>query len=427
MHLKTISKKTNVDQLMFAFALLMVFGMPWSRVCFQLGLYGFMGCFLLSGKWQEKFRTLGHSKVFLSAAILSLLAVISLSYTAAPMKMAWVDVSRYLKLLMVGAMMLALDSRKKRLGILAALGAGIAVLMLPTLLDASGVATALHLPIKQFANQAYTTEHTAKGFANLVYWKNQIAHGFFVSILCFISLCCAAQWKRFRLPLVLLAIVCVIDIVFLIYGRMALLSLAASLPLFVLLQIRSLKIRLLAVACLLGLFAAAYFSMDVVNQRIQTIVTEARGYYQDDNPATSAGVRLHYWKTSLQLFNESKLFGVGAGGFRHFLETTQDQFSNENHSHTHNEYLTALAQYGLVGLAALLAVLVLAYRQARTLDDKVERNCYQGILAIFALGCLSDSMLYNQDEGWTLVFVFALIAGAMHEKMARPRTALPTP
>jgi len=323
--------------------------------------------------------------------------------------------------------MLALDSRKKRLGILAALGAGIAVLMLPTLLDASGVATALHLPIKQFANQAYTTEHTAKGFANLVYWKNQIAHGFFVSILCFISLCCAAQWKRFRLPLVLLAIVCVIDIVFLIYGRMALLSLAASLPLFALLQIRSLKIRLLAVACLLGLFAAAYFSMDVVNQRIQTIVTEARGYYQDDNPATSAGVRLHYWKTSLQLFNESKLFGVGAGGFRHFLETTQDQFSNENHSHTHNEYLTALAQYGLVGLAALLAVLVLAYRQARTLDDKVERNCYQGILAIFALGCLSDSMLYNQDEGWTLVFVFALIAGAMHEKMARPRTALPTP
>lgn len=427
MHLKTIYQKTNVEQLMFVFTLLMVFGMPWSRVFFQLGLYGFIGCFLFSGRWHEKLRTVGGSKVFLSAAALSLLAVISLSYTTAPMKLAWVDVSRYLKLLMVGAMMFSLDSREKRLGVLFALAAGIAVLMLPTLLDASGVALFFHLPIRQFANQAYSTEHIAKGFANLVYWKNQIAHGFFVSILCFICLCCAAQWKRFRLPLVLLAAICIIDIVFLIYGRMALLSLAVSLPLFALLQIRSLRFRMLTLACILTIFTASYFSIDVVNQRIETIVTEARVYYKENNPATSAGIRLHYWTISLQLFNESKLLGVGAGGFRYFLETTHDQFSTENHSHTHNEYLTALAQYGLLGLAALMAMLALGYQNARKVDDKVERHCYQGILIIFALGCLSDSMLYNQDEGWTLVFVLALIAGATREMMEMPKSALTTP
>lgn len=415
MHLKTIYEKTNVEQLMFVFTLLMVFGMPWSRVFFQLGLYGVIGCFVFSGRWHEKFMTLGSSKVFLSAAALSLVAVISLSYTTAPMKLAWVDVSRYLKLLMVGAMMFSLDSREKRLGVLFALAAGIAVLMLPTLLDASGVAALLHLPIKQFANQSYSAEHVAKGFANLVYWKNQIAHGFFVSILCFICLCCAAQYKRFRVPLVLLAAICVIDIVFFIYGRMALLSLAASLLLFALLQVRSLRVRMLTLACILSIFSVAYFAMDVVNQRIETIASEARDYYQDSNPVTSAGVRLHYWKISLQLFNKSRLLGVGAGGFRDFLETSHDQFAAENHSHTHNEYLTALAQYGLIGLAALMAVLVLGYQHARKVKDKVERHCYQGILVIFALGCLSDSMLYNQDEGWTLVFVLALIAAATHK------------
>ena len=410
---------------MFVFVLLMVFGMPWSSVFFKLGLYGFIGCFLLSGRWREKFSTVSDSKVFLSAAALSLLAVISLSYTTAPMSLAWVDASRYLKLLMIGAMMFALDSRKKRLGVLVALATGITVLMLPTLLDGSGLATTLDLPIKQFANQSYSAEHTAKGFSNLVYWKNQIAHGFFVSILCFICLCCAVQWKRYCLPLALLAAICVIDIVFFIYGRMALLSLAASLLLFALLQVRSLKVSLLTLTSILALFAVAYLSLDVVNQRIETIVTETRGYYQDNNPATSAGIRLHYWNISFQLFNESRFLGAGAGGFRHFLETTQDQFSNQNHSHTHNEYLTALAQYGLIGLAALVAMLVLALLHASKVDDRVERHCYQGILVIFALGCLSDSMLYNQDEGWTLVFVLALIAAATSKTLAELKATPP--
>ena len=420
MHLQTIFRKTTLEQVMFVFALLMVFGMPWSRVFFTLGLYGFLGCFAFSGRWHKKFSTLRESRIFLSAATLSLLALASLSYTLAPMNLAWADVSRYSKLLMVGAIMLVLDNRNKRLAVLFALATGIAALMLPTLLDGSGLATALHLPIQQFANQSYRAEHTDKGFANLVYWKNQISHGLFVSILCFICLSCAVQLKRWRFPLLLLAGICVIDIVFFIYGRMALLSLSASLLLFTVLQLRSLKVRIFTLAGILGLFAVAYFSLDVVNQRIGTIVTETQGYYQGNNPATSAGIRLHYWNISLQMFHESKFLGVGAGGFRHFLEITQDPFSNQNHNHTHNEYLTALGQYGLIGLAALLVMLALAFQQARKLDNKIERHSYQGILFIFSMNCLSDSLLYNQDEGWTLVFVLALIAAATSKTLAVP-------
>ena len=74
-----------------------------------------------------------------------------------------------------------------------------------------------------------------------------------------------------------------------------------------------------------------------------------------------------------------------------------------------------------------MAMLALGYQNARKVDNKVERHCYQGILTIFALGCLSDSMLYNQDEGWTLVFVLALIAGATREMMEMPKSALTTP
>lgn len=418
MNLNTIAQKTNIEQVMLACTGLMVFGMPWSSVLFRLGLYGFLCCFLLSGEWRKKLSVACNSKVFLSAAALSLLAVISLSYTIAPMNLAWVDVSRYLKLLMVGALMFVLDSRKKRLGILFALAAGMAILMLPTILDGSGMTTLFRLPIKQFANQAYSIDHTSKGFANLVYWRNQIAHGFFVSILCFICLCCAIEWKRYRFLLMLLALICVIDIVFFIYGRMALLSLSTSLILFALLQIRSPRARSLVLVCISGFLIITYFSLDVVKNRIESIFSETQAYYQKDDASTSAGVRLHYWKISLQLFNESKLLGAGAGAFRHTLEMTQDQFSNENHSHTHNEYLTALSQYGLLGLVALVSMLMLAYKHARKVNNKVERHCYQAIIVIFSLSSLTDSMLYNQDEGWTLVFVLALIGAATSKQLA---------
>ena len=418
MTFKNILQKPNIEHVMFICAWLMVFGMPWSSVLFRFGLYGFVFCFLLSGKWREKWSLACRSKVFLGAATLSLIAITSLSYTIAPMNLAWIDVSRYSKLLMVGTLMFVLESEKKRLSILLALAAGIAMLMLPTILDGSGAATLLHIPLQQFANQAYGTNYLGTGLSNLVYWRNQIAHGFFVSILFFICLCCAVEWKRYRFLLTLLALVCVVDIIFFIDGRMALLSLVASLMLFAFLQIHSLRARTLVLVCILGFAIASFYSLDVVKQRIESIRSETLAYYEKNEASTSAGNRLHYWKVSFNLFNESKLIGAGAGAFRHTLETTRDQFSSANHSHTHNEYLTALSQYGLLGLAAFLSIFVLAFRNAQQVESRVERHSYQAVLVIFSLNCLSDSMLYNQDEGWTLVFVLALIAAAANKQVA---------
>lgn len=401
----------------------MVFGMPWSNALFHLGLYGFICCFFLSGKWNEKLTQAFGSKIFLSSTALTFITIISLGYTIAPLDLALIDVARYCKLLMVGILMFVFDSERKRLSILFAIAAGITTLMLPTILDGTGVAAYLNLPLKQFANQGYTTDYSGKGLANLVYWRNHIAHGFFVSLLFFICLCSAIEWKRYRIWFAGLALISLVDIVFFIYGRMALLSLAASLIFFSFIQLRSFRWRAVGLGGILVLFFISYFSINAVRQRVDSVFSETQAYSEKSDASTSAGHRLHYWKISLQMFNHSKFLGEGAGSFRRTLEITQDQFLNENHSHTHNEYLTALSQYGLLGFGAILYIFFLAFNDAQNIENPMERKCYAAIIFIFSLNCLTDSMLYNQDEGWTLVFVLALIAAAIHEKTAKCSSA----
>lgn len=296
------------------------------------------------------------------------------------------------------------------------------MLMLPTLLDGTGLAKLLHLPLQQFANQSYIANEPNASLQNLVYWRNQIAHGFFVSILCFISLAYAVELKFYRFPLILLAIICAIDIAFFIHGRMALLSLILALFLFAFLQIKSQKMYAISIAGILVLVMVSYASIGIVKHRVDSVFTETQNYYQKNDASSSAGHRLHYWKISLKLFSESKILGAGAGAFRYTLESTKDPFLGENHAHTHNEYITVLSQYGLIGFITFISVIMIAFSSTRKIKINVEKHCYQAILAIFCLNCLSDSMLYNQDEGWTLVFVLALIAAATRNQADKKLT-----
>jgi len=415
-------KTASIEQIHFLFVWLMFFGMPWSNAFFRIGLYGFIILFPLSGKWDLKFASILNSKIFLSSAALSLLALASLFYTIAPFNLAWIDASRYLKLLTIGALIFILDNDNKRLNLLFAFCAGTAILMLPTLLDGTGIAKLLHLPLQQFENQSYITNESDNSLQNLVYWRNQIAHGFFVSILCFTSLSYAVKLKRYRFSLILLAIACTIDIVFFIHGRMALLSLILALLLFAFFKIKSPKIYTIAIAGILGLAMLSYASIDIVKYRVDSVFSETQNYYQKNDSSSSAGHRLHYWKISFKLFSESKILGAGAGAFRHTLESTKDPFLNENHAHTHNEYITILSQYGIIGFTIFISMLIIAFNSTRKIQTNTEKHCYQAILAIFCLNCLSDSMLYNQDEGWTLVFVLALIAAATRNQADKKLT-----
>jgi O-antigen ligase len=411
MNLNNIFQKIDLKTGIYYSLIIMTFGLPWSGILFRLGFFSFLFLFVVSGQWVEKIKTILDFKIIWASSTLFFTALISLTYTIAPLDLAWLDVERYLKLLLIGPLIFVIDSKKKRLGILTALTGGVAALMLPTLLDGAGIAKALNLPIQQFANQAYTINN-GDGVMNLVYWRNQIVHGFFVSILFFLCLCATSELKKNRFALVTLTLLCIIDVTLYIAGRMALLSLFASFLFFAFFKIRSFAGRLLGLTCLVVVFLTAYLFVDKISLRINTIFSETKSYYLENNNLTSAGHRLHYWKISLDLFDQSKITGAGAGAFRHTLIATNDPLATGNHSHAHNEYLTILSQYGLIGFFIFIGMLTFSFFTAGKLEDYFERYSYQGIILIFSMSTSTDSMLYNPHEGWTLVIVMALIATA---------------
>ena len=413
----------RLTQAGFAFSCIMAFGLPWSSAFFRIGIWGFLICFALSGHWQDKWSVISKISIVWLASALFFLALVSMSYTIAPLDLAQEDVMRYVKLLAIGPLMFTCDTPRKRRLILLAFCVGIAVLMLPTLLDGSSIARFLGVHLERFTNQSYTRETAGKGAPNLVYWRNQIVHGLFVAILCFVCLEKAVRHTRYRMVLLLIAGLCVVDIVYFIQGRMAMLGLVAALILFALLQMKTNRGKMVIVAVAACVAMAAYVAVPNVSKRFNSASHEVEAYLNSGNISTSSGIRFHYWTISTTLFRQAKWLGAGAGAFRHTLVVTQDVFMDQRHSHTHNEYLTVLSQYGAAGFLLFSGLLVTGFILASRLEDTEERHCYIAALLVFALGCLSDSMLYNPHEGWTLVVFLALISAATNAR--RPINANP--
>jgi O-antigen ligase len=402
--------------------ILLAFGLPWSTALFRISVYGLIICLLLSGKWKEKWQASAALPEFWLALGLYALGLVSVITSEAPTKLALTDVQRLSKLLFIGVLVYLMDTQKKTRQTLIALCAGIAILMLPTVLDGTQITSLLNLPIEKFRNQAYHGEVAGVWGQNLIYFHSQILHGFFVSILCFASLVGAVHFHRYRVWLVVLVVICAMDITFFIRGRMALVSLIACFFIFVLIQIKSWNKKMITVALLCSVCALAYLSVPSIQRKVKSATSETMAYFEEGTIVTGVGHRFHYWSISMRLFKQSPLLGAGAGSFRNYLEQSKDPFAIENHSHADNEYITMASQYGLAGLGLFLSLIGVAIYRLRLIDDIFLRNVCLGAVLIFSLNCLTSSMLYNVFEGWGFVLFLALIASAAPSKLRKSAT-----
>jgi hypothetical protein len=127
----------------FFMLMLMAFGLPWSTALFRISVYGLIICLLLSGKWKEKWQASAVLPEFWLGLGLYALGLVSVITSEAPTKLALTDVQRLSKLLFIGVLVYLMDTQKKTRQILMALCAGIAILMLPTVLDGTKITSLL--------------------------------------------------------------------------------------------------------------------------------------------------------------------------------------------------------------------------------------------------------------------------------------------
>ncbi len=89
-----------------------------------------------------------------------------------------------------------------------------------------------------------------------------------------------------------------------------------------------------------------------------------------DYAAKASTDRVEMWKTSLDIYMENPVFGVGTGGFPKAVDKmiAQGNSASKPTSHPHNQYLLALARWGPLGLILLCTLLYVWMREGWRMD-----------------------------------------------------------
>ncbi len=134
------------------------------------------------------------------------------------------------------------------------------------------------------------------------------------------------------------------------YARSIWLALLVALPMFVFLKIR--KWRIAFVATFLTIVTGLVTLVPSIRDRAISIV-DVKGNE----------TRINLWKTSINIFKDFPLTGVGEDNFDYYFENYRVEGFYDTTVNPHNDYLNVLVSSGIPGLALFLALWVITLRQ----------------------------------------------------------------
>ena len=195
------------------------------------------------------------------------------------------------------------------------------------------------------------------------------------------------------------------------------LALPPSLLLWLLLAWRERSLSLRRLAMLGGILALAVaLAWPVISARSANAQQEIAAFQTEDyGRSPSIGGRLIWWRAALRIFGEQPVFGAGPRQYRAAVEDLKARGLYPATSvphHPHNEYLSAAATRGLLGLAALLALLgVPLWRYARAFLQEPSALPAAGIL--FTAGVAQMALTESLFDLSTFTYLYAATSAAL--------------
>jgi O-antigen ligase len=183
------------------------------------------------------------------------------------------------------------------------------------------------------------------------------------------------------------------------------------------------RTRLFCVLGALALLAVAGYAAWEFNPRSSAIVTEVQAFLHGGNKDTSIGNRLQLWQASLMMFQEHPWLGIGARNFRDALHALMERgvvtpLLVQEYGEPHNDFVAALADYGLLGFAGILALYflpaVLFFRKLGASQREIQVAAQLGLLLClgYAVFSLTEMMFRNMRSvpiySLTLITLLAL-------------------
>jgi O-antigen ligase len=164
--------------------------------------------------------------------------------------------------------------------------------------------------------------------------------------------------------------------------------------------------------CFTCILVLVFFSGNgIIYQRLDQAVQNSAAYF--DSPSqreTSVGSRLDLWKAALECGKSSLFFGPGKDFFQKTLKhgVQEDIYCKEagKYHFPHNEYASAFAYHGIIGLVSLLfflSVPMAVFLKRSSSDFKNKEVAFTGLIVVicFVIFGLTDSPFEQRD---TIIF-----------------------
>lgn len=233
------------------------------------------------------------------------------------------------------------------------------------------------------------------------------------------------QANRLWLAMLLIAIALgfLANMSFVTVSRTAMVTIPVMIAVFALLHLNW-RTSLMISCGLLLLAGSAFVASPLLQQKAETIVSEYQ-VYQQQNLASSVGLRLEYWRKSLQFFAAAPIIGNGTGST---LGLFQKAASGEGTAATaqvirnpHNQTLAVAVQWGVVGVILLYAMWYVHLRLFRG-EGLV---AWIGLLVVVQniFTSLLNSHIFDFHEGWMYVLGVGIAGGMMRAERQRSTSA----
>lgn len=161
------------------------------------------------------------------------------------------------------------------------------------------------------------------------------------------------------------------------------------------------------VPLLLGVLLLSIWAIPAVHQKFSVVLEEARGFLEEGRVDTSIGARLGMWRMCLEMFERSPFWGIGTGDYELEMKRLVPQHWQGilEYNQPHSIYLYSLALHGVLGLGALCALFLVAFRES------IKRAREGDLLALFAFMVLVHYLVAGLTETLFKIHVLVVAFG----------------
>ena len=251
------------------------------------------------------------------------------------------------------------------------------------------------------------------GPQDCIIFLNHIAQNIFMAFMAFM----AAVWSRTaighrkKIFWGVFSFLALFNVLFMVEGRTGHL-IVAVLFLYYFISWDRVKSLIIAGFVLLSLVVFAWVAPSnslILRAKIVIEEINAWEYGKPANNKSSSGLRLEFYINTLKIIKENPVFGTGAGSFEKAYKGSTKNTGMHPTDNPHNEYLMTTAQFGLVGLLALLGFFWVQWHSAKFFEDSQQTILSRGFVLTMLFACMVTSALVDHAEGWFFALMSAFL------------------